>query len=68
MTSGHDPVVEEVRRLLDAQVAELDHDLKAIFERARRRQKQSKRQTVSFANAATSENYPTLAEAKSARR
>jgi hypothetical protein len=30
----------------------LDYDLKTIFERARRHQKQSKRETVPFANAA----------------
>ena len=67
MTHWHDPIVEEVRRIREQQAAELDYDLKAIFERARRRQKQSKRQTVSFANAAPSENYPTRAEAKPVR-
>lgn len=59
MTQWHDPIVDEVRRIREQQAAELDDDLKAIFERARGRQKQSKRQTVSFANAALSENYPT---------
>lgn len=58
MTQWHDPLVEKVRRIREQQAAELGYDLKAIFERARRRQKQSKRQTVSFANAAPSENYP----------
>jgi hypothetical protein len=33
MTSWHDPVVEAVRRVRDQQAAELDYDLKAIFER-----------------------------------
>jgi hypothetical protein len=67
MTQWHDPVVEEVRRIREQQAAELDYDLKAIFERARRRQKQSKRKTVSFANAAASDNHPTRAEARSVR-
>ena len=67
MTHWHDPVVEEVRRIREQQAAELDYDLKAIFERARRRQGQSKRKTVSFANAATPDNHPTRAEAKSLR-
>lgn len=67
MIPWHDPVVEEVRRIRDQQAAELDYDLKAIFERARRRQKQSKHKTVSFATAATSCNHATGAEAKSAR-
>jgi hypothetical protein len=67
MTHWHDPVVEEVRRIREQQAAELDYDLKAIFERARRRQKQSKRITVSFASAAPSENHPTRPEAKSMR-
>ncbi len=67
MTQWHDPVVEEVRRIREQQAAELDYDLKAIFERARRRQKQSKHKTVSFANAATPENHPTQAETRSVR-
>ena len=67
MTNWHDPVVEEVRRIREQQAAELDYDLKAIFERARRRQGQSKRKTVSFANAVTPDNYPARAEAKSLR-
>jgi hypothetical protein len=67
MTQWHDPIVAEVRRIREQQAAELDYDLKAIFERARRRQKQSKHKTVSFANAAPSEDYPTRAEAKSVR-
>ena len=67
MTLWHDPIVAEVRCIRDQQAAELDYDLKAIFERARRRQKQSKRKTVSFANARMPENHPTRAETKSAR-
>ena len=67
MTHWHDPVVEEVRRIREQQAAELDYDLKAIFERARRRQGQSKHKTVSFANAVTPDNHPTRAEAKSLR-
>jgi hypothetical protein len=50
MTQWHDPIVAEVRQIREQQAAELDYDLKAIFERARRRQQQSKRKTVSFAN------------------
>ena len=67
MTQWHDAVVEEVRRIREQQAAELDYDLKAIFERARRRQQQSKRKTVSFATAATPSDHATRAEAKSVR-
>ena len=67
MTQWHDPIVAEVRRIREQQAAELDYDLKAIFERARRRQKQSKHKTVSFANAVKSENHPPRAEARSGR-
>ena len=67
MTQWRDPVVEEVRRIREQQAAELDYDLKAIFERARRRQRQSKRKTVSFVTAATSSDHATRAEAKSVR-
>jgi hypothetical protein len=67
MTQWHDPVVEEVRRIREQQAAELDYDLEAIFERARRRQKQSKRKTVSFVTVATSSDHATRAEAKSVR-
>jgi hypothetical protein len=56
MTQWHDPVVEEVRRVRDQQAAELNYDLAAIFERARRRQRQSRRETVSFATAAEADN------------
>ena len=62
MTQWHDPIVEEVRRIREQQAAELDYDLKAIFERARRRQKQSKRKTVSFADAVAPINHPTMVE------
>jgi hypothetical protein len=58
MTQWHDPIVEEVRRIREQQAAELNCDLKAIFERARRRQKQSGRKTVSLANAVTPDNHP----------
>jgi hypothetical protein len=67
MTHWHDPIVAEVRRIREQQAAELDYDLKAIFERARRRQKQSKHKTVSFADAAKSENHPPGTEARSVR-
>lgn len=67
MTQWCDPIVEEVRRIRDQQAAELDYDLKAIFERARRRQKQSKRKTVSFANAAASDGQPTKTEPRPVR-
>lgn len=66
MTPWHDPIVEEVRHIRAQQAAELDYDLKAIFERTRRRQKQSKRKIVSFANAATFDNQPTRTEAQAA--
>ena len=36
MTQWHDPVVEEVRNIREQQAAELNYDLKAIYERARR--------------------------------
>jgi hypothetical protein len=58
MPQWHDPVVEEVRRVREQQAAELDYDLTALFERARRRQKRSKRKTVSFAGAASSNKCP----------
>lgn len=68
MTQWHDPVVEEVRRIREQQAAELNYDLKAIFERARRRQKQSKHKTVSFANMARAENHLKSAETQSMRK
>ena len=63
MTQWHDPVVEEVRHIRKQQAAELSYDLKAIFERTRRRQKQSKRKTVSFASAAVADNRQPRVEA-----
>ena len=60
----YDPVVEEVRQIREQQAAELNFDLKAIFACARRRQKQSKRKTVSFADAAVSDNHQTRTEAR----
>jgi len=64
MTQWHDPIVEEVRHIREQQAAELNYDLKAIFERARRRQKQSKRKAVSFAGVAVSDNHQPIAEAR----
>ncbi len=57
MIQWHDPVVAEVRRIRELQAAELNYDLKSIFERARRRQQQSKHKTVSFADAASSDQH-----------
>ena len=51
VTQLHDPIVDEVRRIRDQQAAEENYDLNAIFERARRRQRQSKRQIASFSTA-----------------
>ena len=62
MTRWHDLIVEEVRRIREQQAAELDYDLKAIFERARQRQTQSERRTVSFVSAAELENHRAQAE------
>ena len=36
-----DPVVEEVRRIREVQAAQLDYDITAIIESARRRQAES---------------------------
>jgi hypothetical protein len=58
MTKWHDPIVEDVRHIREQQAAELGYDLTALFERARRRQKQSERKTVSFADAASSDKRP----------
>ena len=58
MTQWHDPVAEEVRRMREQQAAEVNYNLEVLLERARRRQKQSKRKTESFASAATSANRP----------
>jgi hypothetical protein len=64
MTQWHDPAVEKVRHIREQQAAELNYDLKAIFERARRRQKQSKRKMASFAGVAVSDNHQTRTEAR----
>jgi hypothetical protein len=65
MTQWHDPVVEEARRIREQQAAELNYDLNAIFERARRRQKQSKHKTVSFAQAAVADDHQAKTGARS---
>ncbi|MEQ1603705.1 MAG: hypothetical protein ABL999_02440 [Pyrinomonadaceae bacterium] len=44
-----DEIVEEVRRIREANAAKFNHDLKAIYEDAVKRQKASGRKTVSFA-------------------
>jgi len=43
-----DEIVEEVRRIREANAAKFNHDLKAIYEDAVKRQKASGRKTVSF--------------------
>jgi len=43
-----DEIVEEVRRIREANAAKFNHDLKAIYEDARARQLASGRKTVSF--------------------
>ena len=43
-----DEIVEEVRRIRDAQAAKFNYDIKAIVEDARKRQEASGRKTVSF--------------------
>jgi len=43
-----DEIVEEVRRIREANAAKFNHDLKAIYEDARARQKASGRKSVSF--------------------
>ena len=44
-----DEIVEEVRRIREANAEKFNHDLKAIYEDAVKRQKASGRKTVSFA-------------------
>ncbi len=44
-----DEIVEEVRRIRYEHAAKFDHDLKAILDDARKRQKTSGRKIVSFA-------------------
>lgn len=43
-----DEIVEEVRRIRYEHAAKFNHDLKAILDDARKRQKESGRKTVSF--------------------
>ena len=44
-----DEIVEEVRRIREENAAKFDHDLKAILDDTRKRQKLSGRKVVSFA-------------------
>jgi len=67
MTDWQDPIVTEVRCIREEQAAELNYDLSAIFERARRRQLLSKLVTVSFVEAAEHDNHVTRAEVSPAR-
>jgi hypothetical protein len=64
MSQWHDLVVEEIRYIRDQQAAELNYDIEAIFERARRRQKQSKRKTVSFVSIAVTDSHQARTEAR----
>ena len=43
-----DEIVEEVRRIREKNAAKFNHDIDAIVEDARRRQRKSGRKTVSF--------------------
>ena len=43
-----DEIVEEVRRIREEHAAKFNHDLKAILDDARKRQRESGRKTVSF--------------------
>lgn len=43
-----DPIVEETRRLREEYASAFDHDLDAIFEDIRKRQKQSRATLVTF--------------------
>ncbi len=43
-----DEIVEEVRRIREQNAAKFNHDIDAIVEDARRRQRESGRKTVSF--------------------
>jgi hypothetical protein len=45
-----DSIVEEVRKFRDERAAKFGYDLRAIAEDARKRQQQSGRKVVSFAN------------------
>ena len=44
-----DEIVEEVRRIREENAAKFDHNLKAILDDARKRQRLSGRKVVSFA-------------------
>ena len=44
----NDEIVEEVRRVLEEHAAKFNHDLKAILDDARKRQRESGRKSVSF--------------------
>ena len=43
-----DPIVEEIRRIRDAQAAKYNYDVQAIFAAARKRQRRSGRKVVSL--------------------
>ncbi len=43
-----DPIVEEVRKIRENQASKYDFDLDKIFDEAKKRQKSSKHNTVSF--------------------
>ena len=43
-----DEIVEEVRRVREEHAAKFNHDLKAILDDARKRQRESGRKSVSF--------------------
>lgn len=45
---ARDPIVEEVRRVREAEAAKHDFDVKAILAAAKRRQHRSGRRVVSF--------------------
>ena len=45
-----DPIVQEVRTIRENLAAKLNHDIKAIVEQAKERQKKSKNKIVSFVN------------------
>ncbi|HZO54557.1 MAG TPA: hypothetical protein VFB63_17725 [Bryobacteraceae bacterium] len=44
-----DPIVEEVRRVRELEAAKHDFDVRAILDAAKKRQRRSKREVVSFA-------------------
>ena len=67
MSDWQDPIVAEVRCIREEQAAELNYDLNAIFERARRRQLLPKPAPVSLVEAAASDDHVARAEASPAR-